>query len=79
MTVSESDAVVARIRPDEIVALTRALVDAPSENPGGTEAQAVAVLENACRDAGFTITTHEVTPGRPNLIATLPGGCLLKT
>ena len=74
MTVSESDAVVARIRPDEIVALTRALVDAPSENPGGTEARAVAVLESACRDAGFTVTTYEVSPGRPNLIATLPGG-----
>ena len=72
MTVSESDAVVARIRPDEIIALTRALVDAPSENPGGTEALAVAVLESACRDTGFTVTSYEVTPGRPNLIATHP-------
>lgn len=71
---SESEALVARIRPDEIVALTRALVDAPSENPGGTEAQAVAVLETACREAGFTVSTYEVSPGRPNLVATLPGG-----
>lgn len=74
MTVSESEAVLARICPNEIAALTGALVEAPSENPGGTEERAVAVLDNACRGAGFTVTTHEVAPGRPNLIATLPGG-----
>ncbi|MFT4124934.1 MAG: M20 family metallopeptidase [Gordonia sp. (in: high G+C Gram-positive bacteria)] len=64
----------ASIDTGQIVALTSALVAAPSENPGGTEAAAVAVLERACRDAGLLVATHEVAPGRPNLIATLPGG-----
>jgi len=57
-----------------ITALTTALVEAPSENPGGTEGAAVEILEKACRALGFDVDTHEVAPGRPNLIATLPGG-----
>ncbi|RPA56924.1 M20 family peptidase [Gordonia oryzae] len=62
------------IDADEITDLTVALVQAPSENPGGTEAQAVAVLERACQKAGLVVGTHEVAPGRPNLVATLAGG-----
>ncbi|MCR8895912.1 MULTISPECIES: M20 family metallopeptidase [Gordonia] len=57
-----------------ITALTTALVEAPSENPGGTEALAVEVLEKACRALGLAVDTHEVAVGRPNLVATLPGG-----
>ncbi|WP_188587004.1 M20 family metallopeptidase [Gordonia jinhuaensis] len=57
-----------------LVDLTCALVEAPSENPGGTEGQAVAVLENACQALGFDIETIEVDDDRPNLVATLPGG-----
>lgn len=59
---------------DRLTDLTVALIDAPSENPGGTEARAVAVLGDACRAAGFTVSTQQVAPGRPNLVATLPGG-----
>ncbi|MFW0788459.1 M20 family metallopeptidase [Gordonia sp. CPCC 205333] len=54
--------------------LTIALIEAPSENPGGTEEAAVAVLADACRRVGLTVSTQEVEPGRPNLTATLPGG-----
>ena len=57
-----------------IVALTTALVEAPSENPGGTEAAAVDVLEKACLSLGLAVETHEVAPARPNLVATLPAG-----
>ncbi|MGV9858801.1 M20 family metallopeptidase [Gordonia sp. NPDC003425] len=64
----------AHISAEEITALTTSLIEAPSENPGGTEAAAVSVLEEACREAGFVVTTWEVAPGRPNLTATLPGG-----
>ncbi len=70
----DAEAVASTIDTDELVALTVALVETPSENPGGTEAAAVSVLEKACQSAGFTVSTQEVTPGRPNLIATLPGG-----
>ena len=53
-----------------IEALTCALIEAPSINPGGTEAGAVDVLARACAAAGFTVELQEAAPGRPNLIAT---------
>lgn len=56
----------------ELVALTRSLIDAGGENPGGTEGQTVAVLGRACQALGFTVDTWDVAPGRPNLTATLP-------
>lgn len=57
----------------ELVALTRSLIDAAGENPGGTEGQTVAVLERACQALGFTVETWDVASGRPNLTATLSG------
>ncbi|MFW0797275.1 M20 family metallopeptidase [Gordonia sp. CPCC 205515] len=66
--------VLSHITPDTVAMLTAGLVEAPSENPGGTEADAVAVLAQACRSAGFTVDLHEVAPGRPNLVATLESG-----
>lgn len=57
-----------------ITDLTIALIEAPSENPGGTEAKAVAILAAACRGLGLTTATREVQAGRPNLTATLAGG-----
>ena len=50
--------------------LTRALVEAPSENPGGSEAAAAAVLAGAAADLGLVAETDEVAPGRPNVTAT---------
>lgn len=76
-TVSLTEAelgVLSHITRDTVAMLTAGLVEASSENPGGTEADAVAVLEQACRGAGFTVDVREVAPGRPNLVATLPGG-----
>ncbi|GAC58489.1 hypothetical protein GOHSU_41_00260 [Gordonia hirsuta DSM 44140 = NBRC 16056] len=51
--------------------LTCELVEQPSVNPGGTEGAAVAVLARACREVGLAVTTTEVAPDRPNLLATL--------
>lgn len=73
LTAAES-AVLGFIDEAAITSLTSALVEAPSENPGGTEAAAVAVLENACRALGFEVSTHEVAPRRPNLVATVRAG-----
>ncbi|NLG45740.1 M20 family metallopeptidase [Gordonia sp. (in: high G+C Gram-positive bacteria)] len=67
------DAVVASVDAARIEALTCSLVAAPSVNPGGTEEEAVAVLAQACRDAGFEVEISEAAPGRPNLIATVNG------
>ncbi|AKT50746.1 M20 family metallopeptidase [Arsenicicoccus sp. oral taxon 190] len=57
----------------ELVDLTFALVRARGENPGETEGPTVDVLAAACRERGLTVATREVAPGRPNLVATLPG------
>ena len=59
---------------DEIVRLATDLIEAPSINPGGSEQAAVNILAAACSDLGCTVTLREVAPGRPNLVATLPGG-----
>ncbi|WP_307796784.1 M20 family metallopeptidase [Williamsia soli] len=72
-TVVDEAAVLDLIDEAELVSLTRSLIDAGGENPGGTEGQTVAVLERACQALGFTVETWDVAPGRPNLTATLPG------
>ncbi|GAA1336832.1 M20 family metallopeptidase [Arthrobacter roseus] len=67
-------AVLDRIRQEDLVSLTCDLITAGGENPGGTEARRVAVLQAACQAAGLDVALQEVTPERSNLIATLPGG-----
>ncbi|MFZ2512414.1 MAG: M20/M25/M40 family metallo-hydrolase [Gordonia sp. (in: high G+C Gram-positive bacteria)] len=52
-----------------IEGLTCSLIEAPSINPGGTEAAAVAVLAQACRDVGLSVSLTEAAPDRPNLLA----------
>lgn len=75
VSLTEAEAgVLSQINADTIATLTASLVEASSENPGGTEGAAVDVLQKACRSAGFTVSTHDVAPERPNLVATLPAG-----
>ncbi|WP_028279744.1 M20 family metallopeptidase [Arthrobacter sp. H5] len=62
------------ITVDDVVGLASALIAEGSENPGGTEAATVAVLRAACETHGFETVEDEAAPGRPNLVATLPGG-----
>lgn len=66
--------------PLDPVALTRALVAIDSRNPSlvpdapGEMACAV-YLANVLRGWGFAVTTHEVAPGRPNVVARIgPAG-----
>ena len=65
------DGVTAAVDEAELVALTRALIRGRGENPGGTEQQTVDVLAEACRRRGMEVVVTEVSPGRPNLVATL--------
>lgn len=67
-------AVLDLINPDEVVALTRALVDAGGENPGGTEERTVQVLERAGRIRGLEVRTDPAAPGRPNVDVELAAG-----
>ncbi|MFT3660224.1 MAG: M20 family metallopeptidase [Gordonia sp. (in: high G+C Gram-positive bacteria)] len=57
-----------------IESLTCRLIEAPSVNPGGVEQPAVDVLAAACRESGFAVDLHEVSPQRPNLLATAGTG-----
>lgn len=57
-----------------LVELTRVLVDAGGENPGGTEAATVRVLETAGRNRGLRSTVDEAAPQRPNIDLELPSG-----
>ncbi len=70
---ADEAALLSGLTADPIVGLTSALIAEASENPGGSEAATVAVLADACRDAGLAVEIAEVAPDRPNLIATLPG------
>ena len=68
------DAVAGSVDEALIERLTCALINAPSVNPGGTEAAAVEVLEEACAELGFDVRVQEVSPDRPNLVATTGSG-----
>ena len=59
---------------DELVALTRALVRVPGENPPGQEEATAHAFAAMCRDRGLDVDVAEAAPGRPNVVATLRGG-----
>ncbi|MFI7483158.1 M20 family metallopeptidase [Kocuria sp. M1R5S2] len=68
-------AVLGLVDPDEVVALTRALVDAGGENPGGTEERTAQVLQEAGAARGLAVRSDPAAPGRPNVDVELaPGG-----
>jgi succinyl-diaminopimelate desuccinylase len=56
-----------------VVALTRELVSTDTINPPGQEGRAVVVLAERLEAAGLDVATHELEPGRPNLVARWPG------
>jgi succinyl-diaminopimelate desuccinylase len=59
----------------DLVGLTRALVDAGGENPGGTEQETVRVLSAAASSRGLQVRTDLVAEQRPNVDVELaPGG-----
>lgn len=55
------------------VELARALVRLPSINPPGDETACIDLLEQRLRAAGLACETYEFAPGRPSLVARLPG------
>ncbi|GAB91161.1 M20 family metallopeptidase [Gordonia rhizosphera] len=75
VSLTEAEAgVLSHIKADTVAMLTASMVEAPSENPGGTEAATVEVLARACRASGFAVDIREVAPDRPNLVATMASG-----
>jgi succinyl-diaminopimelate desuccinylase len=68
-------AALARLDPDELIALTRDLVRIPSVvrpgDPSGNEAAVARHVEAWFRREGFALELQEVAPGRPNVVAWL--------
>ena len=67
-------AVADAVDPDEVVRFARALIAAPSENPGGTEDEAAAVATEILTSFGATARTIRSEAGRPSVIAALGSG-----
>jgi acetylornithine deacetylase len=61
----------------EVIALLRALVRIPSVNPreggGGGEAELAGFVRDWLAGRGIAAELHEVLPGRPNVVAVVPG------
>lgn len=63
--------VVQAISDEELISFTQEFIQIESVN--GNEAPAADFVVNACKEAGLKITVEEVQPGRPNVLAVLPG------
>ena len=65
------NAVVEAIDTDEVLRLARALIAAPSENPGGTEDEAGAVAADVLSGLGAETQVVRSDAGRPSVVATI--------
>lgn len=65
------DAAAAAVDPDEVLAYTRALIAAKSENPGGTEDEAAAVTSDILTGLGAVPVVVRSEAGRPSVVASL--------
>ncbi len=72
--VDAAERAAAAVDPDEVLRFARALIAAPSENPGGSEDEAVAVAESICIGFGAATTIVRSEAGRPSVIASLGSG-----
>lgn len=61
------------IDAERIVDLASKLIQFPSENPPGNEAEAAAFLADHCRALGMNVEVTEPLPGRPNVVAWVEG------
>jgi len=69
-----AQAVADAVDPDEVVRFARALIAAPSENPGGTEDAAAAVASDILASMGADVRTVRSDAGRPSAIGRLGTG-----
>lgn len=55
------------------VSLAQALIRIPSLNPPGEEKACMDFVSNLLEQGGFQVSCHEFAPGRPSIVARLPG------
>jgi succinyl-diaminopimelate desuccinylase len=68
------DAAADAIEPDEVLRYARALIAAPSENPGGTEDEVADVAMGILTDLGADIQLVRSEEGRPSVVARVGSG-----
>ena len=61
------------IKKDRIARLTQKLIQAPSENPSGSEDKAAMIIKTELENLGLKVSVREYEKGRPNIIAILKG------
>lgn len=67
-------AVLRTVDEDEVLALARALVAVPSENPGGTEDGVARLVVDVLTELGASVEVVRGEAGRPSVIAALGSG-----
>jgi acetylornithine deacetylase/succinyl-diaminopimelate desuccinylase len=68
LTEAVSRAAADAVAPDDVLAFSRALIAAPSENPGGTEDRAAEVASEILADLDAAPTIVRSDRGRPNVV-----------
>jgi succinyl-diaminopimelate desuccinylase len=71
---AEPEAAAQAVDPDEVLSFARALIAAPSENPGGTEDAAAAVATDILTSLGARPHTIRSDAGRPSVLGALGDG-----
>ena len=69
-----AESAAAAVDPEEVVAFARALIAAPSENPGGTEDEAAEVATRILTGIGATPETIRGDEDRPSVVASIGSG-----
>ena len=69
-----AEAAAAAVDADEVLAFARALISAPSENPGGTEDEAAAVATDILTGLGASPETIRGDEERPSVVASIGSG-----
>ena len=69
-----ADAAAAAVDADEVLRFARALIAAPSENPGGTEDEAAAVATEILEALDASPRTIRSEAGRPSVVAAIGSG-----
>jgi len=69
-----AEAAAQAVDTDEVLRYARALIAAPSENPGGTEDEAAAVASGILADLGLVPVIVRSDGNRPSVLATMGGG-----
>jgi acetylornithine deacetylase/succinyl-diaminopimelate desuccinylase family protein len=62
------------VDPDDVLRIARALIAAPSENPGATEELPAAVASEVLADLGAEPSIVRSEEGRPNVVASIGAG-----